>query len=138
MQIDKSRQRGFIAVNANLTRAKTTLAAANANFVQRRISGSNGDQSNPSLPAQQKSFFAAVIIRGLNLLEHKTLDIKGEATMDYFQRKKHSENHYLLRILTKIEGSRPRIQALSRFSALVVIFLQFQVWFCDFSAFFGL
>ena len=82
---------------------------------------------------QRKSLLAAAKIRGPNLLEHETLDIKGGAATilgnnqerTSFKERKHLENYYSLEILTKIKGSRPRIQALARFSAFLVIFLQF-------------
>ena len=69
----------------------------------------------------------------LTLLEHETLDIKGEQQpfwrgskegrlREHFRGRKHLENLISLKILPKIKGSRLRIQAQARFFELSGLF----------------
>ena len=73
MQTDESRQRVLVAVKANLTAAKCTVAAA-------REKARYSDEPHEQMETRAvRGIFAAAKIRSPDLLEHETLDIKGGA-----------------------------------------------------------
>ena len=119
----ESRQGVFAAVSATLTAAKAKLAATRKLRNKGRI-------------------FVVANLTVLSCWSMKPQDIKRGATTfleeeektarTQFQREKYLENLISLKILLKIELSKPRIQALTRISALSMLFPTIFFWVCYF------
>ena len=122
--VSESRQGPLAAANFVLNVAKVNLAATKDLRIKRKL-----EQPEPTRyskkPFSLQRIYAVLTRQSTKPQAYKRGSSnhferrrREKMARNHFQREKHLENHISLRILRKIEGSKPRIQASTRISAL--------------------